>query len=297
MIKNSWSRNIFLVIDVIVLSLLVLICIYPLIYVIFASLSDSNALMAHEGLLLKPIGFNTVAYGAVAKNPNILNGYKNTIFILVVGVTINLIMTSIAAYVLSRRNLMWKKVILWIMLFTMYFSGGLVPNYLLVQNIGLYDSIWSLILPGAMSTYNMIILRTAFASIPDSLEEAAFLDGATHLQILWHVILPLAKATMAVMVLYYGVAHWNAWFNASIYLQDKSKYPLQMVLKEILIANDTASMAGNMGASGSTSVDSQNIAESIKYAVIVVATVPILCIYPLLQKYFVKGVMIGAVKG
>lgn len=295
--KNSWSRNLFLVIDVIIMLFLILICIYPLVYVIFASFSNSSALMAHEGLLLKPVGFNTAAYSAVAKNPNILNGYKNTIFILVVGVIINLIMTSIAAYVLSRRNLMWKKLILWVMLFTMYFSGGLVPNYLLVQNIGLYDTIWSLILPGAISTYNMIILRTAFAAIPESLEEAAFLDGATHLQILWYLVLPLAKATMAVMVLYYGVAHWNSWFNASIYLQDKAKYPLQLVLKEILIANDTASMSGEIGASGAASIDSQSIGESIKYAVIVVATVPILCIYPLLQKYFVKGVMIGAVKG
>lgn len=293
--KNSLSRNIFLIIATIILLLLVVICVYPLLYVLFASLSDSGKLMAHEGLLLKPLGFNVAAYEAVLKNPNILNGYKNTIFILVIGVLINLVMTSIAAYVVSRKGVMWKNLILWIMLFTMYFSGGLVPSYLLIQNLGLYDSIWSLILPGAISTYNMIILRTAFASIPESLEEAAFLDGATHLQILWHVILPLTKATMAVMVLYYGVAHWNAWFNASIYLQDKSKYPLQLVLKEILISNDTASMAGDMGATGN--IDSESIAESIKYAVIIVATVPILCIYPLLQKHFVKGVMIGAVKG
>lgn len=293
--KNSLSRNIFLIIATIILLLLVVICVYPLLYVLFASLSDSGKLMAHEGLLLKPLGFNVAAYEAVLKNPNILNGYKNTIFILVIGVLINLVMTSIAAYVVSRKGVMWKNLILWIMLFTMYFSGGLVPSYLLIQNLGLYDSIWSLILPGAISTYNMIILRTAFASIPESLEEAAVLDGATHLQILWHVLLPLTKATMAVMVLYYGVAHWNAWFNASIYLQDKSKYPLQLVLKEILISNDTASMAGDMGASGN--IDSESIAESIKYAVIIVATVPILCIYPLLQKHFVKGVMIGAVKG
>lgn len=293
--KNSLSRNIFLIIATIVLLFLVVICVYPLLYVVFASFSDSGKLMAHEGLLLKPVGFNVAAYEAVLKNPNIINGYKNTVFILVVGVGINLFMTAIAAYVLSRKNVMWRKLILWIMLFTMYFSGGLIPSYLLIQNLGLYDSIWSLILPGAISTYNMIILRTAFASIPDSLEEAAFLDGATHLQILWHVLLPLTKATMAVLVLYYGVGHWNAWFNASIYLQDKSKYPLQLVLKEILISNDTASMAGDMGANGN--IDSQSIAESIKYAVIIVATVPILCIYPILQKYFVKGVMIGAVKG
>lgn len=294
--KNSWARKLFLAVDVLIMVAMIIACVYPLLYVIFASLSDSGKLIAHEGILLKPLGFNMSAYKAVLKNPNIINGYMNTIFILVVGVSINIFMTSLAAYFLSRKDVMWKNAIMWIMLFTMYFSGGLIPNYLLVQNLGLYDSLWSLILPGAISTYNMIILRTSFTSIPESLEEAAFLDGATHMQILWHVILPLTKATMAVMVLYYGVAHWNAWFNASIYLQDKAKYPLQMVLKEILISNDTASMSGNMGG-GSMSMDSQSIAESIKYAVIVVATLPILCVYPVLQKYFVKGVMVGAVKG
>lgn len=295
--KNSLSRNLFLAADVLIMIGLIVICIYPMLYVLFASLSDSGKLIAHEGLLLKPEGFNISAYKAVVKNPNIANGYLNTIFVLVVGVLVNLFMTSLGAYFISRKNVMWKAPIMWLMLFTMYFGGGLVPTYLLVQNLGLYDSLWALILPGAISTYNMIILRTAFASIPESLEEAAFLDGATHLQILWNVILPLSKATMAVMVLYYGVGHWNSWFSASIYLQDKTKYPLQMVLKEILISNDTASMSGEMGASGAMGMDSQSIAESIKYAVIVVATVPILCIYPILQKYFVKGVMIGAVKG
>lgn len=292
--KNSWSRNLFLAFDVFILLALVVICVYPLIYVLFASLSDSGSFMAHEGLLLKPVGFNLSAYKAVIDNPNILNGYKNTIFILVVGVCLNLFMTSLAAYFLSRKNVMWKNVIMWIMLFTMYFNGGLIPTYILVKNLGLLDSMWALILPGAISTYNMIILRTSFSSIPESLEEAAFLDGATHMQILWHVILPLVKATMAVMVLYYGVGHWNAWFSASIYLQDKTKYPLQLVLKEILISNDTASMSGDIGAG---TIDSQSIGESIKYAVIIVATAPILCIYPILQKYFAKGVMIGAVKG
>lgn len=295
--KTSLSRKIFLTIDVLVMVILMIVCLYPMLYVLFASLSDSGKLMAHSGILFKPIGFNTAAYSAVVQNPNIINGYKNTIFILVVGVCINLFMTSLAAYFLSRKNVMFKNLVMGLMLFTMYFSGGLVPNYLLVQNIGLYDSIWALILPGAISTYNLIIMRTNFQSIPESLEEAAFLDGASHLQVLWNVILPLSKATMAVMVLYYGVAHWNAWFHASIYLQDKAKYPLQLVLKEILIANDTTSMAGQMGSSGGTGVDDQSIGESIKYACIVVATLPILCIYPLLQKYFVKGVMIGAVKG
>lgn len=295
--KNTLSRNLFLVFDYLWLLGFTIVCLYPMLYVVFASFSDSGALMEYGGFLWRPLEFNVGAYRSVIENPNILIGYKNTIFVLVVGVLVNLFMTILAAYVLSRKNLMFKNAIMGIMLFTMYFSGGLIPNYLLIQNLGLYDSIWSLILPGAISTYNMIILRTSFLSIPDSLEEASILDGANHLQVLWHVVLPLSKATLAVMVLYYGVGHWNAWFNASIYLQDKSKYPLQLVLKEILISNNTESMAGNMSAGNVAGADAQNIGESIKYAVIVVATVPILCIYPILQKYFVKGVMIGAVKG
>lgn len=294
MIKDSFSRKLFLVFDVIVLLALSLICVYPLLYTLFASFSDSNRLLAHQGLLLAPVGFNLSAYKAVMENPNIFIGYKNTIFIIVVGLIINIGLTSIAAYVTSRKNVMWNKLMTWIMLFTMYFGGGMVPSYILIKNLGLYDSLWALILPGAMSTYNMIILRTAMTSIPDSLEEAAILDGATHLQVLWHVILPLTKATIAVLVLYYGVGHWNSWFSASIYLQDKTKYPLQLVLKEILISNDTSSM---QGAAGGNIADAQGIAESIKHAVVMVATIPILCIYPLLQKYFAKGVMIGAVKG
>lgn len=295
MIKESWSRKLFLVFDVIVLLGLSVICVYPLLYTLFASFSDSNLLLAHEGLLLVPVGFNSAAYKAVIENPNILIGYKNTIFIIVFGLIINIGFTALAAYATSRKNLMWGKAMTWAMLFTMYFSGGMVPNYILIKNLGLYNSLWSLILPGAMSTYNMIILRTAITSIPESLEEAAYLDGATHLQILWHVIMPLTKATVAVLVLYYGVGHWNSWFSASIYLRDKTKYPLQLVLKEILISNDTASMQNAAGSGGVS--DEQGIAESIKHAVVMVATIPILCIYPLLQKYFAKGVMVGAVKG
>ncbi len=290
--KNSLSRNLFLAFDVIIMSAFAIVCLYPMIYVLLASFSDSGELMAHQGLLLKPLGFNVAAYKAVAKNPNIINGYMNTIFVLVVGVLVNLFMTSLAAYFLSRRNVMFKKYIMIMMILTMYFGGGMIPSFLNVKDLGLYNSLWSLIIPGAISTYNMIIMRTNFESIPESLEEAAFLDGATHMQILWHVILPLSKAVMAVMVLYYGVAHWNSWFNAAIYLQDTRKHPLQLVLRGILIQNDTASMgeSGNM-------IDAQSIGESIKYAIIVVATVPILVVYPLIQKYFAKGVMIGAVKG
>ena len=289
--KNTFSRNLFLGIDVLIMIVLMVMCLYPILYVLFASLSDSGELMAYNGLLLKPIGLNLEAYKAVFKNPMIGKGYINTIIILVSGLFINLVMTTLAAYFLSKKNIMLKNFIMVLMLFTMYFSGGLIPSYITIKSLGLYNSLLALILPGAISTYNLIIMRTSFQGIPSELEEAAYLDGAGHLSIIWNVILPLSKAIIAVMVLYYGVAHWNSWFGASIYLSDRNKYPLQLILREILLQNDVSNMAGSSGS------DEYSIAESIKYAVIIVATAPILCIYPFLQKYFVKGVMIGALKG
>lgn len=291
--KLSLPRKVFLLCDTIIIVLLMIVCLYPMLYVVFASLSDSSRIIAHDGLLWKPLGFNLEAYKAVVKNPMITSGYINTIIILVVGVIINLIMTTLAAYFLSRKkDIMLKNAIMGFMVVTMYFSGGLIPTFIVVKNLGLYDTLWALILPGAISTYNLIIMQTSFKSIPDSLEEAAYLDGAGHITVLWYVIIPLSKAIIAVMVLYYGVAHWNSWFQASIYLMDRSKYPLQLVLREILLQNDVSNMAQNAGVA-----DAYSVSESIKYAVVVVATVPILCIYPFLQKYFVKGVMIGALKG
>ena len=202
-------------------------------------------------------------------------------------------LTCLAAYVLSRKNVLFNGVITFIIMFTMFFSGGMIPTYLLVNNLGLTNTYWALILPTAISTYNMIIMRTGFAAIPESLEESAKIDGASHFTILFKIVIPLAKPTMAVIVLYYAVACWNSWFNAMIYLQKRRDLqPLQLILRGILIENDTSNMQdGNVGQ------DTESIAESIKYAVIVVATLPILAIYPFLQKYFIKGIMIGAVKG
>ena len=205
---------------------------------------------------------------------------------------INLLLTSLGAYFLSRRNVLLKGAIMGMIIFTMFFSGGLIPMYLTVKNLHLLNSLWSLILPGAISTYNMIILRTSFASIPTTLEEAAQIDGAGHIRILFQIILPLSKSIIAVMILYYGVGYWNGWFNASIYLDERNLFPLQLVLREILLANDTSAMTQGVGFA-----DGISIAETVKYAVIIVSTLPILCIYPFMQKYFDKGVMIGALKG
>lgn len=292
-IKESPSRKAFNVFNIIFMLCMIVITLYPLLYVVFASLSDSNELMKHSGLLLKPVGFSWAAYKAVFQNPNILQGYKNTIIVLISSVAVSMFLTCLAAYVLSRKNVLFNGIITFIIMFTMFFSGGMIPTYLLVNNLGLTNTYWALILPTAISTYNMIIMRTGFAAIPESLEESAKIDGANHFTILFKIVIPLAKPTMAVIVLYYAVACWNSWFNAMIYLQKRRDLqPLQLILRGILIENDTSNMQdGNVGQ------DTESIAESIKYAVIVVATLPILAIYPFLQKYFIKGIMIGAVKG
>lgn len=291
-IKSSIGYKCFTLLNTLFMIFICVIMLYPILYVTFASLSDSNALMMHDGFLFKPIRTNFNSYKMVFKNPMIWSGYKNTLLILGIGLPINLAMTTLAAYVLSRKNLPGRNAMTLFIIFTMYFSGGLIPSYLNVKEMGLDNTLWAIIIPGAMSAYNMIILRTSFAGIPDSLEESAMLDGASHLLVLVRIILPLSGSVMAVMVLYYAVGHWNSWFSAMIYLRDRAKYPLQLVLREILVQNDTSAMVSDVSG-----LEQGSIAETIKYAVIVVSSLPILCIYPFLQKYFVKGVMIGAVKG
>lgn len=293
-IKKSKARWGFEIFNAIFMLFMIVICLYPIIYIIFASLSSSTALTRLGGkLLFWPVEFTTVSYTRAMANPNILSGYKNTLFILVFGLIVSMLLTIIGAYFLSRKNVALQKPITLFIMFTMWFSGGLIPLYIAVKDIGLDGNIWSLIIPSAISTYNMIIMRTGFAAIPSSLEESASIDGAGHITILFRIMIPLAKATIAVIALYYGVGIWNSWFHAAIFLQGQSdKWPLQLVLRQILIINDTDSMLGGVGAG-----DRESIGESIKYAVIIIATAPILCVYPFIQKYFVKGVMIGAVKG
>lgn len=290
-VKRSRGEKIFSVFNYIFLTFIMLLCFYPVWYVLVASFSDSNLLMQHSGLLFKSLGFNVDAYVKVFQNPMILRGYANTLFILVVGVVFDIIMTSLGAYFLSRKNVMFKKPIMMLIMFTMFFSGGMIPFYLNLKDLHLTKTLWGLIIPFMISTYNMIILRTSFESLPDSLIEAAQIDGASHYRILARIVLPLSKAILAVMVLYYGVGIWNAWFWASAIIRDREQYPLQVILREILLQNDVGSMS-----TGVSAADQEAVGMTIKYATIVVATVPILCVYPFLQRYFTKGVMIGAVK-
>ncbi|MBS6643748.1 MAG: carbohydrate ABC transporter permease [Clostridiaceae bacterium] len=292
--KGSLGERIFDVLNVAGLTLLMVVTLYPVIYVVLASFSDSNKLLAYTGLLIKPLGFNLAAYKAVLKNPNILSGYMVTLFVVVVGTFLNVLVTAVSAFVLTRKRFPLRNVFVLLSVFTMYFSGGMIPRYLFVNDtLGLGNNVWALILPGMISTYNLIIMKSNFETIPDSLEESARIDGANDIVILFKIILPLSKAILAVMVLMYGVSHWNAWFDAMLFIRTRSLYPLQIILREILIANSTDSMMSGGGTGG----DIQAIGESIKYATIVVATVPILCVYPFVQKYFTKGVMLGAVKG
>lgn len=290
-IKRGLGDRVFTVVNALLLTALAVMCLYPMMYVIFASVSDSSLLTQHSGLLIRPQGFSVAAYSKVFKNPMIIRGYLNTIFLLIVGVSVQVTMTSLAAYVLSRKRVMWRNLLMMLITFTMFFSGGMIPFYLTLKQLHLTDTLLGLIIPFMINTYNLIILRTSFASIPESLTEAAQIDGAGHLKILFSIVLPLSKAILAVMVLYYGVGIWNSWFWASTILRNRESYPLQVVLREILLQNSTTSMTMGVGAG-----DQESVAATIKYATIVVATVPILCVYPFLQKYFASGVMVGAVK-
>lgn len=274
------------------------ICLYPMVYVLFASLSNSGLLDANRGLLFRPLGgFHWDAYRRTLAHPLIFSGYKNTIFVVVVGTLVNLFMTSLGAYFLSRRNVFWKPHVMIMVVITMYFGGGLIPNFLLVRNLGMIGSRWALIIPGAISTWNMIVMRTVFQNVPEGIEEAAIIDGAGHFRVLVLIVLPLSKAVLAVMALWYGVGHWNAWFAAAIYLNDRTMWPIQLVLREIIMGETLRGGAMSDMIAGTDHAAVHQIARTIQYAMIIVATVPILFIYPFLQKYFMKGVMIGSLKG
>lgn len=292
MIKRTPLQRTFTVVNTAVLAALALVTLYPLLYVVFASFSNPTLFAKHTGPLFWMQGFSLEAYKVVLEKPEILTGYGNTLFYVVIGTAVNMAFTISLAYVTSRPGLYWNKVIMLLIIFTMYFNGGLIPTYLLVQNLGLVDTRWAPILPTAISTFNLIILRTGFAGVPVSLEEAAKIDGASPFRIMVKIIFPLAMPTIAVIILYYAVQHWNSWFQEMIYLRDDDLYPLQLFLRQILIENQQDDMV-----MATKTADQQALGEIIKYSTIIVSTIPILLVYPFLQKYFTKGVMIGAVKG
>ncbi len=292
--KRTIGDRIFDTFNGFIMILAILITLYPIWYVVVASLSSSYALMQHQGLLFTPLGkINLEAYKAVLiKDPMILTSYKNTLLYVILGTLTSLFLTTLGAYGLSRKNVKLANPIMFMITFTMLFHGGLIPTFLWVKELNMTNTIWAMIIPNAVSVYNLVIMRTNFQGIPVSLEEAAKIDGAGDFTIFIKIIIPLSKAVIAVMVLFYSVAIWNAWFWAMVFLGTKRElYPLQLILRELLITNSTDSLTTGVGAA-----DSESVGRTIQYAAIVVSIVPILMVYPFVQKYFVKGVMIGAIK-
>ncbi|WJH32677.1 carbohydrate ABC transporter permease [Paenibacillus sp. CC-CFT747] len=276
-----------------VLAVLILIVVlYPLIFIVSASFSDP-ALVLNGEVYLLPKHITLEAYKNVFQNQKIWNGYGNTIIYTTVGTAINLLMTTLAAYPLSRRDLPGRGVIMFFITLTMFFSGGLIPSYLLVKSLGMVNTMWALIIPGAIATYNLIVMRTYFqSSIPWEIQEAAHIDGCSNWKLLTHVILPLSKPILAVMVLFYAVGHWNSYFNALIYIRTKELYPLQLVLREVLLVSQADAVDSSVGMESKIL-----LAESVKYVVIIISSLPVLVMYPFVQRHFVKGVMIGSLKG
>ena len=288
--KITFGRGLFICINTILLILVAVITLYPFLYVMAASVSDSLFLIQGKVGII-PKGFTLAAYRSVLEYPMIGRSYANTLFYVLAGTFINMLLTVLGAYPLSRQQFMGRRAFNFMLVFTMWLNGGMIPLFLVVKGVGLYNSIWALLLPTAISTYNLIIVRTYFQQIPKELEEASLIDGCNDMQTLFKVILPLSVPTLSTVGLFYLVGNWNSFMPALMYLRDKELYPLQMILREIVLLSevDDLQMQSEMGQT--------LMLESVKYATIVVATIPVLCVYPFIQKYFVKGVMIGAVKG
>lgn len=281
----------FNVISYSVITLLILVCLYPIWYVACASITDPTIVAAAKGILLWPQGLTFDAYAEVFQDAEIWSGYANTLLYTVVGTILNVVLTAMVAYALAHRDLLFKKPLTLFITFTMFFNGGMIPTYLVIRNMDLLDTRFAALLPGMVSVFNFMVMRTQFESVPEALEESAKLDGANYWTIFTRIILPVSGATLAVMVLFYGVTHWNSWFNEMLYMpNDRTKWPLALITREIIVASSAAAVSEG-------GVMTQEKADAIKYATIVVSTLPILCLYPFLQKYFVKGVMVGSVKG
>jgi multiple sugar transport system permease protein/putative aldouronate transport system permease protein len=285
--------RLFNFVNTIFLSFVLIVALYPIIFVISNSFSETSAVMSGS-VWLFPVGFTLDGYRAVFTDSMILTGYANTIFYTTVATMLNIVMTIAAAYPLSRKDFRARNPIMLAFTFTMFFSGGMIPTYMLINNLGWINHRIAMIIPVAMTVYNVIITRTFFQStIPDELLEAARIDGCSDIKFLMSIVIPVSKAIIAVITLFYAVSHWNSFFNAFMYLNDKKLYPLQLVLRQILLANDASSGINNLDAQAAK----EGLSELLKYALIVVASVPVLCLYPFIQKYFVKGVMIGSIKG
>lgn len=278
----------FNIVKIIVIAITLITSLYPFLYMVAVSFSDSMAVMKGEVTLI-PKGFQFTAYKSVLENDDILRSYLNTIIYVTLGTSISVFVTATGAYAISNPRLIWRKFFTMMIMFTMYFGGGMIPTYLVVKWCGLVGSMWSFLLLGAVSVYNLIVMRSFFDGLPHELQESAFIDGANDIHVFFKIILPCSKAVVSTMVLFYAVGIWNSFMWPYLLLSDEKKYPLQIVLRQIVLAGDSRASEG--------STDGGLVSDTIKYATIIVSMVPILCVYPFVQKYFVKGVMVGSVKG
>lgn len=293
-IRDTAGDRLFMAFNYLVLTLLFVVILYPLIYVVSASFSSGQAVTSGR-VWFWPVEPTLAGYEAIFKNRGVLLGFYNSLFYTVVGTLINVVMTILAAYPLSRPELPGRRVIAFLFFFTLLFSGGLIPTYLVVRDLGMLSTRWAMLIPGALSVWNVLIARTFFENnIPRELREAAELDGCDDFNFLWRVVLPLSGSILAVLALFYGVGHWNSYFSALIYLYDQNLWPLQLVLRNILIQNQ---VDPGMVVDARDMAAKAQLRELLKYSLIVVATVPLLIVYPFVQRHFVKGVMIGSVKG
>ena len=305
--SESWARKSkiqgdfrFDVVNIIVLGLITLLFFYPMYLCLISAVSSPEEVYAGR-VLLFPKGFNSEGFQRVIENDSLWRGYLNTIFYTVLDTCINLALTMTGAFVLSRRTFALRTPLNWMVLFTMFFGGGMIPTYLLVKDLKLLNTVWSLVLPGAISTWNLIITRTFLAtSIPNELQEAAYIDGCNNIRFFLRIVLPNATTIIAVIGLFYAVDHWLSYWNAMLYITDETRYPLQLVLRDILLKAEVALQSAQSGEnmeSATAVVDLLRISESVKYIVVIAGTLPLLIVFPFVEKYFVKGVMIGSVKG
>lgn len=294
--KKKPSEIIFDTINVILMVMLMVVTLYPFLHVVFSSFSSPEYVIENTGIMLWPKGFNIQGYKYAFAHPMLGKSYLNTILYAGAGTLLGIIIMSLSAYAFAKPSFPGKSFFLFIIVFTMFFGGGLIPSYLNIKRLGLLNTRLVMFLPGCISTWSIIMLRTNFQEIPDSLGESAYLDGANDFTILFRIILPLSKAILAVITLFSVVGYWNSWFPALIYLDDRSKYPLQMILREILIIGEMADLESHIADEVSSNKRAA-MGEVIKYATMVLTIGPIIILYPFLQKYFMKGVMIGSIKG
>ena len=289
--KESKQYKIFKVFNVCILLIIIFCTLYPFINVVAQSFSSESYINSGQ-VNLFPKGFNVETYQKVLSDTMFWINYKNTVVYTVVGTIISMFLTTIFAYALSKRRLVGRRFLTVFAVFTMFFNGGLIPNYVLINALGFANTMWAIVIPGAISIYNMLIMKSFFENMPEELEEAAAIDGLNTYGILLKIVLPLSKAVIATMVLFYAVAYWNSWFSALIYLTDQNLQPLQLILRQLLITNQTLQSQ----ATGDMATQLRQTADMMKYAAIVVSTLPIMMVYPFLQKYFNQGVMVGAIK-